>query len=95
MRHRLADDVLLGDLIAVTGLSRSHFFRAFRCSTGRTPYAFLTDLRVQQAAEVLATTRRSVTDIAAAVGLDATQLTHAFRKRHGVSPVAYRRQRAC
>lgn len=95
MRHRLSDDVLLGDLIAVTGLSRSHFFRAFRCSTGCTPHAFLTDLRVQQAAEELATTRRSVTDIAAAVGLDPTQLAHAFRRRHGVSPVSYRRQRGC
>ncbi|WP_419728570.1 helix-turn-helix domain-containing protein [Lichenicola sp.] len=95
MRQRLSDDVMLGDLIAVTGLSRSHFFRAFRCSTRRTPHAFLTDLRVQQAAEELATTRRSVTEIATAVGMDPTQLAHAFRRRHGLSPVSYRRQRGC
>ena len=93
MRRRLVDDLMLGDLVAVTGLSRSHFFRAFRCSTGRTPYAFLTDLRVQQAAEALATTGRSVTEISAAVGLDAAQLAHAFRRRLGISPNSYRRQR--
>lgn len=92
MRHRLVDDLMLPDLIAVTGLSRSHFYRAFRSSTGRTPYAFLTDLRVQRAADALIATRRSVTEIAAAVGLDPVQLAHAFRKRLGVSPIGYRRQ---
>lgn len=93
MRHRLVGDLMLAELVAVTGLSRSHFFRAFRCSTRRTPYAFLTDLRVQQAAAALCTTGRTITDIAAAVGLDPAQLAHAFRRRHGVSPGSYRRLR--
>lgn len=57
IRHRLADDVLLGDLIAVTALSRSHVFRAIRGSTAKTPYAFLTDPKAQHAADALTSTR--------------------------------------
>ncbi len=91
MQSRLAEDFDLSVLVALTGLSRAQFFRAFNRSLGRSPYAHLTDLRVRRATELLAGTRLPVGAVAASVGLPLAQLGVAFRKRRGVSPTAYRR----
>ena len=92
MRAHLAEPVRLADLVALTGLSRAQFFRAFGHSTGRSPHAFLTDLRVTQARALLRDTRLPVARVAEAVGLDIRQLSASFRKRFGAPPGSIRRQ---
>jgi DNA-binding response OmpR family regulator len=50
------------------GLSRRHLHRQFREAHGKTPGRFLTELRLQRAAELLRTTQLPVKQVASAVG---------------------------
>lgn len=90
MHLHMVDDIQLIDLVALTGLSRAQFFRAFAQSTGSSPYNFLTELRIQNAAKFLDSTKLPLSVIAARVGLAPTQLYSAFHRRMGMSPSAYR-----
>ncbi len=92
MRMHMARDITLDQLVGLTGLSRAQFFRAFGRSIGRSPYAYLTDLRVRRARELLGTTTMPIGDVAARVGLNGPQFSAAFRKRVGQSPSLYRRE---
>ena len=53
---RLGDDLTLDDLAAAAGLSRFHFARAFRRSTGTSPHRWLVARRMARARELLAAT---------------------------------------
>ena len=82
------------DLASRAGLSRYHFARAFRTSTGKTPRAFIEQCRIERARVLIDTTDRPLAEIAVATGF-ATQshLTAAFRRAMGFTPAAYRRGR--
>ena len=91
MQAHMADDIQLAELVALTGTSRAHFFRAFHETTGSTPYSALTDIRVRSASRLLRSTTLPVSVISARVGLAPAQLYSVFRRRTGLSPSAYRR----
>jgi AraC family transcriptional activator FtrA len=58
-----------------------------------TPADWLTHARIDRVRELLESTTLSVSDIAARTGLGTpSTLRHHFRKRLGLSPVAYRLQ---
>ena len=86
--------ILIRDLAGRAGLSRYHFARAFRTSTGITPRAFIERCRIERARALIDTTDQPLAEIAAATGF-ATQshLTTAFRRAMGFTPAAYRRGR--
>ena len=91
MNAHMEADILLGDLAALTGLSRAHFFRTFRQSTGRSPGQFLADIRMRRALVLLESTEIAVHDVAAAVGFShARHFASAFTSRIGVSPRLFR-----
>lgn len=91
LRTHLADDVTLDDLSAVARLSKHHLLRAFRVTTGATPHAFLTELRMGRAAELLRDTSLPVGRVAVTVGYaNASRFGAAFRRHHGVTPGRYR-----
>jgi AraC family transcriptional regulator len=70
------------------------FLRQFKASTGATPFAFLTELRMQHAATLLGRHGRSVQAVARACGYrSVSRFAAAFRRQHGVSPARYREQR--
>jgi AraC family transcriptional regulator len=90
----LAHRIHLRDLAARAALSPYHFARAFRTSTGWTPYAFIEERRIERAKTLLAETTSSVADIAVQTGF-ATQsrLTTRFKHRTTFTPAVYRRNR--
>jgi AraC family transcriptional regulator len=89
----LADDLALDDLARAAGLSRAHFARAFRATTGQTPYGYLRARRVERARALLATTDLPAAAIAAQVGFSSpSHLGRVFRSLCGVTPGRYRRQ---
>jgi AraC family transcriptional regulator len=91
MHAHLAEDVRLDDLAAALHLSKFHFVRAFRASTGTTPHRRLTALRLARAAELLRTTDLPVREVARLSGWTSpSRFSAAFRGRHGVPPTAYR-----
>lgn len=88
----LAGHVTLAELATECGLSIRHFTRAFRGSTGMSPHAWLTQLRLEKARRLLAHSRRLLVDIALECGFsDQSHLTRVFQRHVGVAPGAWRR----
>ena len=87
-------DVSLAALAADAGLSRFHFCRAFKESTGLSPHAWLRQYRLEQAMNMLRDTDVSVVSVAAALGYASqTAFAAAFRKLTGETPSDWRRRR--
>lgn len=94
MRDRLADDLCLEDLAREVGLSPFHFARAFKRTTGVSPYRFLLERRIERAKDLLAGTRLAIVEVAAACGFDTqTGFTSAFRRLTGTTPGRWREGR--
>ncbi|WP_257450222.1 helix-turn-helix domain-containing protein [Archangium lipolyticum] len=84
--------ITLEDLAARAGVSRFHFARAFRTSTGETPYGFVQRLRVGKAQQRLRETDLPLGRIAVVCGYSSqSKLTHAIRRATGLTPARYRR----
>jgi len=89
---RLADDLGLDELAAAARVSRFHFARAFRRSTGASPHRWLVARRLDRACDLLATTDHPVADVAVQVGFRShSHFGHVFRAATGATPTAYRR----
>ena len=86
-------DVSLAALASDAGLSRFHFCRAFKESTGLSPHAWLRQHRLEQALNMLRDTDDSIVSIAAALGYSSqTAFAAAFRKLTGEPPSGWRRR---
>ncbi|WP_424630632.1 helix-turn-helix domain-containing protein [Bradyrhizobium sp. SYSU BS000235] len=85
-------DVSLATLASDSGLSRFHFCRAFKESTGLSPHNWLRRYRLEQAMNMLRDRKNSVADVAAALGYASqTAFAAAFRKLTGERPSDWRR----
>jgi AraC family transcriptional regulator len=85
-------DVSLAALAADAGLSRFHFCRAFKESTGLSPHAWLRQHRLEQAMTMLRDTDESVVSVAMALGYTSqTAFAAAFRRLTGETPSDWRR----
>ena len=94
MLANLDGRVGLESLAAECRLSRSHFARAFKISTGVTPLRWLNLQRVARAKILLLNTDLPLEQIAGSCGFaDASHLTRAFQASVGMSPGAWRRAR--
>jgi AraC family transcriptional regulator len=86
-------DVSLAALASDAGLSRFHFCRAFKESTGLSPHAWLRQHRLEQAMQMLRDTDVSVVSVAAALGYTSqTAFAAAFRRLTGETPSNWRRR---
>ena len=69
------------------------FRKAFRKAIGLSPAAYKTELRLSQAAKLLACGNMSVQEIATAVGYDDVSLfIRRFRAKYSITPLNYRRK---
>lgn len=81
----------LVDLANAVGLSRFHFWRAFKQSTGMTPYAYMAKQRLEKSSEMLRATNMSATEIAMACNFgSSSHFTTAFKRAFGVTPTEFR-----
>jgi AraC family transcriptional regulator len=93
MRSDCDTDVSLAALACEAGLSRFHFCRAFKESTGLSPHAWLRQHRLGQAMNMLRDSDESIVSIAAALGYASqTAFAAAFRKLTGETPSDWRRR---
>ncbi|MHA7967481.1 AraC family ligand binding domain-containing protein [Paenibacillus sp. CAU 1782] len=76
------------------GYNRAYLSRLFKRHTGLSPVSFLLKLRLDKAKLMLRERPElTVEQVAASVGLqDALYFSKQFRKQHGASPTAYRKQ---
>lgn len=95
MRARFASCLTIADVAAECRLTPSHFARAFRRSAGMAPHQFLSNLRVDEAKNLLLTTPLPLADVALICGFsDQSYFTRVFARQVGMSPGAWRRANA-
>ena len=92
VRDNYGDQELTIDKICgILGVSAAYFSTTFKKETGKTPNAYLFDLRIAKAKRLLRTTQYSIQQIAEDVGIfDANYFVKYFRKATGKTPSAYR-----
>jgi AraC family transcriptional regulator len=91
MREHLAEDLDLERLTQLIKLSQSHFTHLFRQSTGKSPYQYLLQLRVERAKELLKLGDLSIADVAVTVGFyDQSHLTKQMKRLLGFTPRQFR-----
>jgi AraC-like DNA-binding protein len=82
----------LADLARAACVSRFHFARLFRQSTGQSPMRYVARYRVERAKRLLAEGGRHISDIAVETGFfDQSHLTRVFRRVVGVTPARFAR----
>lgn len=92
LANRLQGDLLVADIAASCGMSRSSFMRAFRATVGTTPHQWLIRQRVETAKALLHDSRVSLAEIGVRCGFaDQSHFTRVFAARTGVSPGTWRR----
>lgn len=88
---RPAENYSVDSLARIAAMSRSSFSKRFAESFNITPIDFLTLVRMNQAAQLLARTRLPVKVITNSVGYSSrSHFSRTFRSRFGESPTAFR-----
>ena len=81
----------VGDLADFLGYCRSHFTRKFIAECGVSPGKFMTDYRMQMAAQILDTEYCQIKEVAWRTGFtDVSHFCRVFRKKFQVTPEEYR-----
>jgi AraC family transcriptional activator of mtrCDE len=89
--ERPASPLSVQRLADTAGMSRSAFAAHFERAFGQPPMAMLKVVRLRKAAELLATTTLSVSEVARAVGFSSrSNFSQAFHRLHGMDPTAFR-----
>ncbi len=90
---RLGDSLEVADLAQACALSRSHFSRAFKCSTGLSPQDWIRRQRITLAKQLIQYTDMSLTQISLECGFcDQAHFCHIFTRSEGITPFAWRCQ---
>lgn len=93
--ERLNGQISLLELANDCGLSRSHFSRAFKRSTGRAPHQWLSEKRLDRAKDLLVNTELPLADIAIECGYaDQSHFSRTFSARTCATPSQFRRIRS-
>jgi AraC family transcriptional regulator len=90
IRASLSTDLSLRRLAQIVGYSTYHFARAFKATTGVTPYQCVLNCRIEQAQQLLRTSSRSLSEIAIAAGFNSqSHMTSTFRRVLNTTPKQY------
>jgi AraC family transcriptional regulator len=91
IRADFADDITVDDLARAALLSKFHFTRVFRRTTGVSPARFLAAVRLQEAKRLLRSTSLNIVDVSRLVGYHSVgTFSSRFTRSVGLSPTAYR-----
>ncbi len=72
-------------------MSPYHFIRIFKNETGKTPYEYLVDIKIEKACSLLRRSNLSVTEICFLCGFNSSShFSTVFKQKIGVSPSMYR-----
>lgn len=83
--------ITLNELADQVNYSQYHFIRIFQKETGKTPFEYLTGIRVKKAKEFLRSTNLSITEICLQCGFqNSSHFANFFKLHTGMSPSEYR-----
>jgi AraC family transcriptional regulator len=91
----IGERISLDELANQAGVSRFHFARQFRLSTGESPMGYLRRVRIERSKSILQTRDTTIAEIAARLGFsDQSHFTRIFGRLVGVSPGSFARSDA-
>jgi AraC family transcriptional regulator len=86
----LGERISLDQLAALAGMSRFHFARQFRISTGRSPMGYVRHARIERATAILRERDTTIARVAVSLGFaDQSHFTRTFGRFIGVSPKSF------
>jgi AraC family transcriptional regulator len=95
MRDQLPRQIELKELSSLIGQSQWHFCRAFKATTGISPYQWQLEERIKLVQRLLLNSDTPLEAVAEATGFnDSMHLIRTFKKRSGQTPGAWRRDNA-
>ena len=93
MNQHYMESVSRPKLAALAAMSESSFYRHFTATTGKTPSAYLTDIRMHHAETMLCTTTLGLEEIALSCGFcDGNYFCTLFKRYFNQTPHQYRLQ---
>lgn len=91
MRKNLSNTITLKQLAEASHLSSYHFLRSFRSAHSKTPFQYLTHLRLKQACKLLRNTKLPVNAIASRCGFENdSSFIRLFKREFRITPMNYR-----
>ena len=91
MHTNLKRDFSLNHIAELSGFSKYHFIRTFKQETGKTPYQYFIDLKIDYAIELIKTKKYSITEICFLCGFrDHSHFSRVFKNKTGVSPSIFK-----
>lgn len=92
IQEHLNTDISISALASESGVSVSHFARAFKQTVGMAPHQWLLKKRVERAKVMLENNKLSLAEIALACGfVDQSHFSRVFSRSEGYSPGKWRR----
>ena len=83
---------LLDEVAAKCGYSKNHVINVFKRETGKTPYAYITDMKLDMAKQMLLHSESSLSQIGVECGFgDYINFYKAFVKAYGEPPLAWKK----
>lgn len=93
IHNHYGEDITVDDMAKYAQTSRSGCFRSFRHYMNNSPMEYLTAYRMTRAISLIAGSKKSITQIAAECGFSSSSyFGKLFRKKYGMSPLAYKKQ---
>lgn len=95
VEQNYAENISVEQASTLLRMSKSHFMRFFRTTTGMAFVAYLNRFRVSKAQHLIATTRLSIASVTQEVGFcDQSYFGVVFRRHVGMTPREYRDRRS-
>ncbi len=92
IHENFSKPITVVELADILKFSEAHFMRYFKKHVGVTCIEYINDYRINRAANLLAGTGKSVSDISEQVGIyNVSYFNRLFKKAYGISPVEYRK----
>jgi AraC-like DNA-binding protein/ActR/RegA family two-component response regulator len=92
----IGERISLDQLARQAGVSRFHFARQFRLSTGESPMGYLRRVRIERSKSILQTRETTIAEVAVRLGFsDQSHFTRIFGRLVGLSPGSFARCDDC
>lgn len=86
------DEYSMQDVSQIANFSHYHFIRVFKAQTGKTPYEYLTDIKIEKAKIMLKDRTVTITEICYLCGFNnPNHFANVFKRKVGVTPSLYRK----
>jgi AraC-like DNA-binding protein len=93
LRENFTSEFSLAEVSAIAEISPFYFIKLFKLQTGKTPYEFVLDIKIDRAKELLTEKGKNITEVCISCGFNnPSHFSSIFKRKTGVSPTEYRRR---